>query len=60
MNVDVKRIDGKKYADIDDLIKAINEHGVKVGSAWRVPEFKQVYDLAYCHIIDILELIKEY
>lgn len=61
-SVDVRTIrkDGETYANIDDLIKKINEHGEKVSGAFNLPEFRQCYELAYLHIIELIELIREY
>ena len=60
VDVRTKKIDGETYANIDDLIKKINQHGEKISTAFTVPEFREVYTLAYCHILELIELIKEY
>lgn len=54
------RKDGETYANIGDLIKKIDAHGTTVSTAFKTEEFKQVYILAYCHIGELLELIKNY
>ena len=60
VDVRTKKIDGETYANIDDLIKKINDHGTTVSTAFKMEEFKQVYISAYCHIEELLELIKNY
>lgn len=60
-NTDVRttKVDGETYANVDDLIRKINEHGLTVSTAFGIPEFKNVYSMAYVHIEELLELIKE-
>ena len=59
-DVRTTKVDGETYANVEDLIRKINEHGLTVGTAFTVPEFKNVYSMAYCHIEELLELIKEH
>lgn len=60
--VDVRttKINGETYANVDDLIKKINQHGMGICKAFTMEEFREVYTLAYCHIEELLELIKNY
>lgn len=61
-SVDVRttKVNGETYINSHDLILKINEHGEKVSSAFDLPEFRQCYELAYLHIIELIELIREY
>ena len=59
-DVRTTKIDGETYANIDDLIKKINEHGEIVSTAFTMPEFKNAYIMAYCHIEELIELIRDY
>lgn len=60
MDVRKTKINGEVYVNIDDLINKINQHGDKISTAFTVPEFKNTYIMAYVHIEELLELIKEY
>lgn len=61
-NTDVRttKINGETYINSHDLILKINEHGERVSGAFSLPEFREVYTLAYCHILELIELIREY
>ena len=59
-DVRTTKIDGETYINIDDLIKRINEHGSGVSTAFRIEEFRECYELAYLHILELIELIRDY
>jgi len=61
-NTDVRTIrkDGETYANVNDLIRKINEHGTVVSTAFKIEEFRRAYEMGYVHITELLELIKEH
>lgn len=61
-STDVRTIrkEGETYANVNDLIKKINEHGTTVSTAFKIEEFRRAYEMGYVHITELLELIKEY
>lgn len=59
-DVRTTKINGETYANINDLIRKINEHGTAVSTAFTKEEFKRAYEMGYVHITELLELIKDY
>lgn len=59
-SVRTTKIDGEVYINAEDLISKINQHGMDISKAFAMKEFREVYTLAYCHIEELLELIKNY